>query len=245
MYEALTGNVPFLGRNYVETMSKQIGEPPPPFSTFASASAIPPALETIVMRALAKEPEKRYQSMGELRLDLESAFPEVVDQRRNKEKRANQRISRHRLRASESTVEAGTQPDQLRSSASTMLLVLVGLLLAALIYAALKLIETAKAPGDNGQSLSQPAPLNKAGESDKDPDFPEEHAPGSPAPGGGVWQSVPGKGTLPPDGTAKAPGAPDLTDHGTTKAPGAPDLPGDGSTKPSSISPEDTSSSAK
>ncbi|MBZ0185726.1 MAG: hypothetical protein K8F91_05685, partial [Candidatus Obscuribacterales bacterium] len=74
MYEALTGEVPFLGRNYVETMTMQISEPPAPFSDLVPDMKIPAALEMIVFRALQKAPDERYQSMTEMKSDLEKAL---------------------------------------------------------------------------------------------------------------------------------------------------------------------------
>ncbi len=74
MYEALTGEVPFLGINYVDTMTKQISEQPPPFSQVRPDLNIPQRLEEIVMKALEKNPENRYQSTIHIRRDLEAAM---------------------------------------------------------------------------------------------------------------------------------------------------------------------------
>ncbi|MCC7529014.1 MAG: serine/threonine protein kinase [Candidatus Melainabacteria bacterium] len=70
MYEALTGEVPFFGKNYVETMSKQIGEPARPPSKMNPNVKIPEKLERVIMRALEKEPNKRYQRVEEMLDDL-------------------------------------------------------------------------------------------------------------------------------------------------------------------------------
>ncbi len=70
MYEALTGEVPFFGKNYVETMSKQIGEPARPPSVMNPNVKIPEKLERLIMRALEKEPNKRYQRVEEMLDDL-------------------------------------------------------------------------------------------------------------------------------------------------------------------------------
>lgn len=70
MYEALTGEVPFFGKNYVETMSKQIGEPARPPSQMNPNVKIPEKLERVIMRALEKEPNKRYQRVEEMLDDL-------------------------------------------------------------------------------------------------------------------------------------------------------------------------------
>lgn len=70
MYEALTGEVPFFGKNYVETMAKQIGEPARSPSQMNPNVKIPEKLERVIMRALEKEPNKRYQRVEEMLDDL-------------------------------------------------------------------------------------------------------------------------------------------------------------------------------
>lgn len=79
MYEALTGEVPFLGRNYADTMMKQISEPPPPFKKANPNIEIPVELEQIVFRAIQKKPEERYQTMMEVKRDLERALNNSVE----------------------------------------------------------------------------------------------------------------------------------------------------------------------
>ena len=74
MYESLTGKVPFLGRNYADTMTKQISDDPAPFAQIRPDLSIPASLEKIVMSAMAKQPENRYESLGLMRKDLESAL---------------------------------------------------------------------------------------------------------------------------------------------------------------------------
>ena len=68
LYEVLTGEVPFRGST--RRVFEQVihAEPPPPS---AWDDAIPRDLETICLKALAKEPERRYQSAAFFRDDLE------------------------------------------------------------------------------------------------------------------------------------------------------------------------------
>ncbi len=75
MYEALTGHVPFRGTSFLDTISKQVAGVPPKFSEVAPALAIPAEIERIVMRALEKNPDQRYQSMVELKDVIERVFP--------------------------------------------------------------------------------------------------------------------------------------------------------------------------
>ena len=90
MYEALTGEVPFLGRNYADTMMKQISEEPPSFKQANPKLDIPPQLEQIVFRAIRKRPDDRYQSMNDLRHDLERALNQSLGQT---PKQTNQTLS--------------------------------------------------------------------------------------------------------------------------------------------------------
>ena len=55
MYEALTGRVPHIGKNYVETMSLQIMAEPRSFSQACPGKLFPPDLERVVRKALEKD----------------------------------------------------------------------------------------------------------------------------------------------------------------------------------------------
>jgi predicted Ser/Thr protein kinase len=71
LYEMLTGRVPFIKDTEFSLMMAQIQEAPTPPRTFASH--IPVAVEQAVMRALAKKPEARFQSVGEFRAAIENS----------------------------------------------------------------------------------------------------------------------------------------------------------------------------
>ncbi len=69
LYEMLTGKVPFSGESAIEIAMKHVNELPKPPSQLRSE--ISPELDQIVLRALAKEPEDRYQSAEDFIEDLE------------------------------------------------------------------------------------------------------------------------------------------------------------------------------
>ncbi|MDP9295115.1 MAG: Stk1 family PASTA domain-containing Ser/Thr kinase [Actinomycetota bacterium] len=69
LYEMLTGRVPFTGDSAVAVAYKHVQEQPVPPSQLNPD--VSPALESVVMRALAKNPDNRYQSADEFRQDLE------------------------------------------------------------------------------------------------------------------------------------------------------------------------------
>jgi serine/threonine-protein kinase len=61
LYEMLAGHPPFVGGTAVDLALHHLQDPPPPLP-----SGVPAALTAIVERALAKDPEERYLSGGEL-----------------------------------------------------------------------------------------------------------------------------------------------------------------------------------
>jgi beta-lactam-binding protein with PASTA domain len=68
LYELLTGTVPFTGDTPVEIAMKHLSKVPEPPS--AKRPEIPRALDQVVLRALAKDPDDRYGSAEELDAEL-------------------------------------------------------------------------------------------------------------------------------------------------------------------------------
>jgi beta-lactam-binding protein with PASTA domain/predicted Ser/Thr protein kinase len=71
LYEMLTGRVPFEGESAVTIALKQVGEAPVPPSQLNPA--VPPALEAVVLRALEKDPARRFGDADEFIAALEQA----------------------------------------------------------------------------------------------------------------------------------------------------------------------------
>jgi serine/threonine-protein kinase len=69
LYELLTGTVPFSGDTPVEIAMKHLSETPEPPSR--RQPGVPHELDLVVMRALAKDPDDRYQSAEEMERDLD------------------------------------------------------------------------------------------------------------------------------------------------------------------------------
>lgn len=72
MYELLTGKLPFKGENAVEIAIKQMKEKIP--SVCEINPDIPQSLENIILKACAKNPKNRYDSVLEMRKDLKTAL---------------------------------------------------------------------------------------------------------------------------------------------------------------------------
>ncbi|HZN20007.1 MAG TPA: Stk1 family PASTA domain-containing Ser/Thr kinase [Micromonosporaceae bacterium] len=68
VYELLTGHPPFVGDNPVSVAYQHVREDARPPSD--SNRDVPPDVDAVVLKALAKNPMNRYQSAGEMRADL-------------------------------------------------------------------------------------------------------------------------------------------------------------------------------
>ncbi len=108
MYEMLTGTVPFDGETSVSVALKHLREAPK--SMRQHHNGISKALDEVVMRALCKDPTKRYQTAAEFAADLRKAIakpqggfvkypktPEQVEQEKQERRRRRERDKR-RLR---------------------------------------------------------------------------------------------------------------------------------------------------
>ena len=68
LFELITGSPPFTGDSPVAVAYQHVRENAPPPSTINPD--VPPELDAIVLKAMAKNPANRYQSAGEMRADL-------------------------------------------------------------------------------------------------------------------------------------------------------------------------------
>lgn len=72
MFELLTGKVPFKGDNAVEIAIKQMKEPIP--SVCQMNPDIPQSIENIILKACAKNPKNRYDSVREMYDDIKNCL---------------------------------------------------------------------------------------------------------------------------------------------------------------------------
>jgi Tol biopolymer transport system component/predicted Ser/Thr protein kinase len=95
LYEMTTGQKAFQGKSQASLVSSILKEEPPPIS--AVAPMTPPALERVIRTCLAKDPEDRFQTAHDVKLQLQwvaeggsqAGVPApVVARRRNREKLA-------------------------------------------------------------------------------------------------------------------------------------------------------------
>ncbi|HEX8817966.1 MAG TPA: protein kinase [Terriglobales bacterium] len=68
LYEMATGKRPFTGKSQASLVAAILASDPPPISSLQPLA--PPALEQVVKTALAKDPEERFQTVHDLKLQL-------------------------------------------------------------------------------------------------------------------------------------------------------------------------------
>lgn len=74
MYRTISGKQPITGHDLIEYLYKHVNETPEAFSIVCPELNIPADLEAIIFKAMAKQPDDRFQSMGELREALDQAY---------------------------------------------------------------------------------------------------------------------------------------------------------------------------
>jgi serine/threonine-protein kinase len=76
MYEMLVGIWPFQGKTVIDVRHAVLHSQPKPLAE-ARPEPVPPRLQEILDRAMAKEPRDRYQKMSEMREDVRQVLQEV------------------------------------------------------------------------------------------------------------------------------------------------------------------------
>jgi len=74
MYEMLAGKVPFDSPNSVNILMAHVHEQVPPISELNPNVKIPPSLEAVVFKCMAKNPEDRYLSMNDVLFALKQCM---------------------------------------------------------------------------------------------------------------------------------------------------------------------------
>jgi non-specific serine/threonine protein kinase len=80
LFELSTGRTPFVGGSPTEIIDRILHEIPPPPSRFSSA--VPPAFDAVVARAMEKSPTFRYQAAREIYTDLQQLARDLDSQPR-------------------------------------------------------------------------------------------------------------------------------------------------------------------
>ncbi len=80
MYEAFTGAPPFTGNSHIDTMLKHVNDLPASVVSSMCDARYAEKVDAILLKCMAKSPNARFQSMGEvkaalLELDRETKGP--------------------------------------------------------------------------------------------------------------------------------------------------------------------------
>jgi serine/threonine-protein kinase len=145
LYEMLTARAPFSGDSPVAIAYKHVRESPVPPARLNPD--VPPSLESVVMKCMAKNPVNRYQSAEELREDLERvrrggaalATPVLAD--------STEMLTRAQRGPDQTSVMTGIPPDERPGRRRAWITALVVILvLGALGVAAYLLVKTLVPP---------------------------------------------------------------------------------------------------
>jgi beta-lactam-binding protein with PASTA domain/predicted Ser/Thr protein kinase len=153
LYELLAGRPPFTGDTPVAIAYKQVNETPVTPSTHNAD--IPPRLDAVVMKCLAKNPANRYQSAEELSADLERV-KQGQDVEATPLMAAGIGGDATQVIARPQPTQVMTPPEEEGSSRKVWLGVLIGLLIFALLAAGGYLIGQALSNKDQPTVVALP-----------------------------------------------------------------------------------------
>jgi serine/threonine protein kinase len=79
LYEFLTGAPPYIGNNFMQVVSRVLTTPLMP-PTMRAPDNVPPVVEEVMLKALAKDPDERYQTMAEFEAAIDALHPDLQPQ---------------------------------------------------------------------------------------------------------------------------------------------------------------------
>jgi serine/threonine-protein kinase len=113
LYELLAGQLPFAGRSTMDLLLAHVTEEPPPMALAASDLDLPTAIEDVVRRCLAKNPDDRPRNARELAELYEAAL--TSDLERTSQRSAQLLAKRAALETPDGTLDAMTPSGELAS----------------------------------------------------------------------------------------------------------------------------------
>jgi serine/threonine protein kinase len=135
IYEMVTGHAPFKGRTSSHTIVQILEKEPLPL-THAAGFTLPAELERIIDKALAKQPDERYQTAKDLRIDLHNLRKQL--DRETEFKRSGEPLVTEQSSKTTSTIAAASTNETSRSLKKAKIVKLVILLaMLALVSVAL------------------------------------------------------------------------------------------------------------
>ncbi|HJL20341.1 MAG TPA: serine/threonine-protein kinase [Sandaracinaceae bacterium LLY-WYZ-13_1] len=158
LYEMACGKVPFDADNLMGILTKHIYEQPIPLHELPPPVNVPSGLEAVILKCLTKSADQRYQSMAEVKADLQAfvsgqtpnAVMEAVDRTTGQHGRPDPTGRQSALQ-----VEVGGGPAESPSKLPLVLGAAVGLLALAGIGAAVWFLALAPADDDEIVAVEQ------------------------------------------------------------------------------------------
>jgi serine/threonine protein kinase/Tfp pilus assembly protein PilF len=112
LYQMFTGNVPFDGESVIDIINKVVNDSPPSPSKSNPAITISPAVEAVILKALEKKPEHRYQTVTEFAEALKNLYPSeyAVRIERGSHQYVSDKVRVHSDSATSATAEKERKP---------------------------------------------------------------------------------------------------------------------------------------
>ncbi|MCL6612350.1 MAG: Stk1 family PASTA domain-containing Ser/Thr kinase [Peptococcaceae bacterium] len=154
LYEMLAGSVPFTGDSPISIAIKHIQNSPEPLAR--RRPGIPPELELVVMRALQKDPDGRFDSAREMSYQLEEAM--AGDDDDTTRIIAVNMEERQALKAAEQYTRIGRRPSRRLSPAGwAVIAVVLALVMGGAVYGfnLFVNVEEVKVPGVVGKTARE------------------------------------------------------------------------------------------
>ncbi len=150
LYEVVTGRLPFTGDSTFEVLlAHQYSPPPPPDEVEPAAGA---ALSQVILTAIEKEPDRRYQTAGAFYTALESAAGWTAAEPENAPRISLPHIGLPHIRLPHISLPRN------RIALAACACVLLG----AATFSAVELYPRAAPPADSGSTADTPGPVQPA-----------------------------------------------------------------------------------
>jgi len=160
VYRMVAGKPPFTGENAVATIVMHVKDPPPEFSPEILSNEILSALDPVIRKMLAKDPNERYQNSDELRAALENVEHEHNTEKMNALLAESQQTKAVAVGPEEST--QSKQPNPLPSKfltpkiliATTLGCIVIAIVVVAMVSASMFQKPTSSSVPAGGSPLS-------------------------------------------------------------------------------------------
>ena len=147
MYEMLTGDVPYRGESSAGTLTKHVFDPIVPPRKARPDLNIPPTLDEVVVKAMAKSAGERYASMKDLLDALDGAAGEI-DSGRDAERSMKLVVEQSRVTATPSELVAEEQLGQIERPGVSKMPIVIGVALGVLLLGGVGAWSVLKSGGD-------------------------------------------------------------------------------------------------